>query len=145
MDWLEKIREDRKLDAKKFEGLDEDLCMLCLAQGQDKRSLIIDCFYDIKEVVPEAIDLSEVKDSIFEGLGFYLRICKTCRSMLLTHLGKWGEECKARRILEKDHDGESLHDYPEEATIPIMKNGIVVMLTEDQYAEYKGKKDEQKS
>ena len=31
----------------------EDKCQLCLAEGNDKRTLVIDCFYAVNEVVPD--------------------------------------------------------------------------------------------
>jgi len=38
------------IDDKRFEEHDEALCMLCGAYGNDKRSLLISCFYDISEL-----------------------------------------------------------------------------------------------
>ncbi len=103
---------DRKRieDKEKFNILDEAQCMLCGAHGNDKRNLIVDCMYDINEVVPEALSLHLVEGRL-QGHGFYLRICKSCRGGFLSMMGKWAETRKALRDLPKGHDGELLQEY----------------------------------
>lgn len=127
--------EARRQGADRFHNHDTDLCMLCHAYGEDKRSLFIDCFYAVDEVVPEALDIAEV-----EGRqGYYLRICKSCRAALLGRLREWRDERVARRDIPKDHDGED-EDWDAEADIPVRINGAVVMLTREQFDEYQAKR-----
>lgn len=102
-DLIERTQQRRNRDKERYEQHDSDLCMLCGAYGADKRSLFISCFYEVSEVVPEAIDLFEVEG--MEKRGYYLRICKTCRRHLLQHLQEWRKERVARREIPKDHDG----------------------------------------
>ena len=121
-----------------FEDHDQDLCMLCDAYGEDKRSLFIDCFYDVQEVVPEAFDLGDVEK--LKDRGYYLRICKNCRGELLAKLGGWRNEMVARRSISKDHDG---HDaaIEEGKDIPVRINGRIIYMTEPQFNIYKEKHD----
>lgn len=134
-DLLLQIDERRERDAKRWEERDGDLCMLCYAHGADKRSLFIECFYDISEVVPEAIDLFGCGENV-KDRGWYLRICKSCRAALLQRLQGWRNERVALRSLAKDHDGYIL-DLDEEGDIPVRIHGVGVMMTEEQYCEYK--------
>jgi hypothetical protein len=130
---LEDLLERRQRDKKRWKELDGDLCQLCHAYGPDKRNLFIHCGYAVHEVVPEAIDLSEVED--FETRGYYLRICKTCRAKLLEKMEEWRNERVARRDIPKDHDGEEYWDL--EKNIPVRVNGATVMMDEEEYAEYR--------
>ena len=88
---VEAIDQRRALDAKRFAEHDPNLCMICGDQDLDRRSLFLDCFYNIKEAVPEAIDLADCSAEV-NTRGFYLRICKDCRSELLQHLRDWRNE-----------------------------------------------------
>lgn len=89
-------------DRGRYENHDGDLCMLCGAHGSDKRNLFVSCLYAIHEVVPEAIDLRAAGT---ERVGYYLRICKSCRGRFLEGLGRWRAECIALRGTPMDHDG----------------------------------------
>src|SRR6185295_10477255 len=97
-DILEKTDRRRSEDAERYKNLDEAECMLCHAYGYDKRSLTLNCFYAVEEAVPEVIDLRKCGDDV-KALGYYLRICKTCRGALLQHLRQWRDERVARRHL----------------------------------------------
>ena len=77
----------------------DDTCMLCHAHGEDKRTLVISCFYDLTEVAEEFVPVDEVES------GYYLRICKSCRAALLHLLRDWCNERANRRGLVLDHDG----------------------------------------
>ena len=134
---LDGIRKDQEADAKRFKESDSDLCMLCHAWGSDKRSLFVSCFYQIKEIVPEFIELSLVEG--MEKRGYYLRICKTCRGRFLGHLRDWAEECITRRDIPKDHDGYELCGYDPIQNIPVRIDGVTVMLSEVEYEIYKAR------
>lgn len=139
------IDAKRKTDAERFEKLDQDECQLCYARGADKRSLIIHCLYDIQEVVPEAIDLSGVKDGIKEKMlvkcGYYLRICKACRGRLLAKLEEWRKECIAQILIPKNHDGEPTNEItPPDAYIPYRVYGRTRMVTKEEYPRLASKK-----
>lgn len=136
-DMMNTTRKRREADKETFENLDGDLCMLCHAYGSDKRSLTIDCFYDISEAIPEALDMHEVEHL----RGWYLRICKHCRGELLGILTEWREKMIARRVVPKDHDGNGLWDEDSELNIPVRVNGTTVMMTTDQYEEWKAKQN----
>lgn len=133
-DIISRTNGRREADKKRFEEHDDDLCMLCDAYGEDKRSLFISCFYEVSEVIPEAIDLFGVEK--FKGRGYYLRICKNCRGDLLNKLGEWRNEMIARREVPKDHDGHNEDDEPGQ-NIPIRINGRIIMMSEVQFAEWK--------
>lgn len=134
--------ERKAEDAVKFHALDEDACMLCDAYGADKRSLFIDCFYAVDEVVPEALNIHDV--GLERGRGYYLRICKSCRARLLGKLQEWRDECVARRGLAKDHDGgDDAWDEPER-NIPVRINGAVQMLTEAEWRAWRTTTDAQR-
>lgn len=121
---LDETAARRKADAKRFAKADEQLCMLCWAYGNDKRSLFVSCFYAVHEAVPEAIDLKE--------RGYYLRICKACRGDFLGKMRQWADERRALRDTPKDHDGHVSEENPE-ANIPVRIDGAIVMLTREQW------------
>ena len=108
-----------------------DICQLCNAEGPDHRTLLISCLYLLTEVVPEMEQVLE-KGRVF----YHLRICKSCRARLLDHLESWREECTARQRVLKDPDGNSVLQNPE-ATIPVRMHGTTVMMTPEQYEEYR--------
>jgi len=123
---LQNKNAQRKSDRKSFEKLDDNLCMICWAYGQDKRNLVIRCFYDVKEVVPEMLDLKE---------HFYARICKSCRASFLGKLREWRDKRVALRDISKDHDG-NFYDFDFERNIPVRINGAITMMTEEEHEEY---------
>jgi len=133
-DLLDKTRQKREADAKRFVEADHDLCMLCWAYGADKRSLILTCLYDIGEMGPEFIDLGECTGPL-KDRGFYLRICKSCRSKFLGYLQRWRDEQVGLRDLAKDHDGGLLVEDDPERNIPYRINGATVMLTHEEWLE----------
>lgn len=130
---LTKLGERREQDAKRWHDMDNDLCMLCHAYGPDMRSLFINCLYSIEEIVPEIIDLFKIEQ--FKDRGYYIRICKSCRGSLLGKMRDWRNERVALRSFSKDSDGEP---YDEEANIPVRISGATIMMTLDQYNEWKG-------
>ena len=132
---MDEIEKENETDAERYRESDEGLCMLCHAYGNDKRSLFVACFYRIKEIVPEFISLSLVEN--MERRGYYLRICKTCRGRFLGHLREWAAECKSRRDIPKDHDGDDLWDRDPIQNIPVRIDGMTVMLSELEYKIYK--------
>lgn len=119
---LDDLKQRKEQDKKRFEELDENLCMCCHAYGEDKRSFSLDCFYAIHEVIPEAIKTDD---------GYYLRICKHCRSRLLGMLKEWWEAGIERRSLDKDHDG--CEAPTPDRNIPIRVNGVTVMITQEEW------------
>lgn len=122
IDFLEQTKQRRADDAKAFEESDGDLCMMCHAYGDDKRTLLIRCLYDVHEVVPEALDTHEIRH--FSDGGYYIRICKSCRGRFLRMLGKWRSDCVALRHIPKDHDGDIYDD--NEGLVPVRKHGVIV-------------------
>lgn len=128
-DMLAKWKLEAEKDAEAYKALDDKLCMLCGAYGEDKRTLRCRYFYDLKEMVPEMLFL-KAEDS------FFLRTCKSCRGALLQRLAEWRDERVALRPEPKDHDGY-LADAPQdpEATIPIRKNGVLVNITQEEWDE----------
>jgi hypothetical protein len=133
---LEQAKESREQGKIDFDQHDHDLCMLCNAYGDDKRSLFISCFYDIQEVIPEALNVSDVET--VKDKGYYLRICKNCRGELLAKLSDWRNEMIARRDIPKDHDGHN-EEMEEGKDIPVRINGRTVYMTEVQFSIYKEK------
>lgn len=131
----------RAEDAERFKNLDDDLCQVCWAYGADKRSLFVSCFYDVKEVVPEFIDLHSCEGMEDRKNFYYLRICKTCRARFLMALKEWFDGRVQARDLPKDHDGYVESDNPERR-IPYRINGATVLLTADEYTEIKARRSE---
>lgn len=131
---IEEAKRRRQEDAHRFKDSDSDLCMCCHAYGEDKRSLWVDCFYEVREVVPEAIEINgvEPKPERHQG-GYYLRICKACRGRLLTMLGEWWRTGVDRRDIPKDHDGHDEFEPDPERNIPVRVNGAIVMLTREEW------------
>lgn len=135
---LDRVEQQRQHDKQRFEESDDDLCMLCHAYGADKRNLLISCFYDVSEVVPEAISLHYVEAYAHTKGGWYLRICKSCRARLLGMLAEWRAACIDMRDVPKDSDGDPMDAM---GTIPVRINGAVVMMSDEQYEEYQQRKD----
>lgn len=138
---LNKNKQRREADAKKFESLDGNLCILCHAYGADKRSLIVDCGYTIHEAVPEALDLFMIaQEDWFHKKGYFLQICKTCRSEFLQHMAEWYAERIAMRNVPKDHDGNPEEsDGDVNAMIPVRMFGSTVLMTPEAYESYQKK------
>ena len=139
-DYLARIKERRAADAKRYAELDEALCMICGAYGADKRSFWLSCFYAVNEVVPEVIDTFDVPDMPERMRGFYyLRICKVCRGNMLGKLKEWRDEGIAKRGMKLDHDGY-VEDDEAEGCVPVRINGMVVMMTLDEYQRWDAKR-----
>lgn len=137
-DMIAKSDARREADAARYTALDSDLCMLCGAYGQDKRSLWMDCGYAIHEAVPEVIDLFAVPTVMKALKGFYyLHFCKTCRAGLLAHLRRWRDERIAARGTAMDSDG--VPEEPEldadgiERNVPVRINGALTWMTAEEY------------
>lgn len=130
---VEKQRAMHNDGKKRYEELDSALCQMCYAYGNDKRSLFIQCFYSIEEVVPEAINLFLTPE---KDKGYKIRICKTCRGSLLRHLQTWRDDRIRYRNLAKTPDGD-VEYYATGKTIPVRINGATVMLDEEQYKNWR--------
>lgn len=142
MNWEQQIAIDKQRtidDALRYKELDENQCQLCHAEGPDKRSLFISCLYAVHEVVSEVIDLRGCDESVNDR-GYYLRICKSCRSRLLTMLGEWRRICIENRELPKDHDGHLVEVDPD-ANIPVRINGAIRMMTLGEYERWSAVKE----
>lgn len=135
-DIIKETERRRAHDAERYAAHDPDLCMLCHAYGADKRSLFVACGYAVYEAVPEAISLHACPNEVLRNRGYYLLLCKSCRSRLLGHMQQWRDECVALRGQPKDHDGHIEDDDPER-NIPVRVNGAVVMMTTEEYAHFK--------
>ena len=133
---LEKLIDRRKKrvadDAIRYKNLDLDECMLCHAHGEDMRSFFFSCVWDFGKSMEEPIDTGEINDLKFNG--YYLRICKSCRSELIGHIQQWRDDMVSRRGLPKDEDG-NLEEFNPETDIPIRVNGAIRMITLDQWNE----------
>jgi hypothetical protein len=103
--------------------MDDNICQLCYAEGPDKRTVVMSCFYDLKEIVPE-----------FDKIGgvYHLRVCKTCRSELLFRLQDWRKVAVSKREFPKDSDGWVELNEPGR-NIPVRILGAIVMLTREEY------------
>lgn len=132
--WRKRDAQDRR-DQEAFEQVDEEVCMLCEAKGEDKRTLRIDCFYDIKEAIPEALSLIYVKGE----KGYYLNICKDCRGELLLLLSEWRERMLLKRPLQKDSDGHP-YETDHERNIPVRQYGAIKMMSYEEYMQYENAK-----
>jgi hypothetical protein len=111
--------------------MDDNTCQLCYAHGLDKRTVVMSCFYNLTEAVPEFSEIGGV---------YHLRVCKTCRSELLIRLQDWGVEAKKKRGFPKGSDGEmtTLEELIEHGrNIPIRVFGAIVMLNKEEYDEWK--------
>lgn len=140
-DLLRETDERRERDKARFEALDGDLCQLCYAYGCDKRSLVVDCFYAVHELVPEAIDLHLVEGRLNKR-GYYLRICKRCRGEFLMAMQRWARERMTHRAELKDHDGDTLDDEDEERCVPMRVAGATVMMTVEQAEAHRARQKE---
>lgn len=133
---VSEMAERIKRDAVRFAESDDDLCMCCHAYGEDKRSLWIDCFYAVDEVIPEAINISGVDPSpTNHQRGYYLRICKSCRARFLGMMDTWWKDGVARRDIPKDHDGDIECETDPDRNIPVRIHGAVAMLTPAEWDE----------
>ena len=143
-DIIAETNAQRERDRVRYAEIDRDLCMLCGAYGADKRSLSVNCFYAVNEVVPEMIDLHAVEEKPGVHRGFYMLICKSCRARFLGHLEEWRTECIGLRGRKKDHDGYLEDGYMDDdpgaspRDIPVRENGIIVYLTREEWEARRG-------
>ena len=128
---LDEKADKRAADAVKFEALDEDACMICWAHGEDKQSIWLSCFYEVSEIVPEALDMGD--------RGFYLRVCKTCRGLILGAIGDAVDRRRITRGCPKGSDGD-LEVFDPDRNIPMRVNGATVMVTMAEYEQMKAKR-----
>lgn len=125
---MEKRAQQKAYDEALMAAYSEDRCMLCHAYGEDKRTFMARCFYDMKEAVPELIYVANVPSLqvAFPGHDdqYFLRICKSCRGDLLGTLKQWGDRRRARRGLPMDEDGADLEpvlDYDASEGVPYIR------------------------
>jgi hypothetical protein len=118
--------------------VDKNLCALCHAAGQDKRFLMVDCFYQLTEVVPEFQVIRNPSGRDHYGMW----ICKTCRGRLLEHLKVWHDECVQMRGLPKDSDGAPVDDDPQR-NIPVRLNGATLMMTKEEFERFEKYRQQQ--
>jgi len=102
---LEESERSRQADAETYASLDQEICQICGAYGEDKRSLYMGCFYALKEIAPEFLSLWHVGTSEDMKRLFYLRICKSCRAEILGAVKKALNTRRALRSRKLDHDG----------------------------------------
>jgi hypothetical protein len=140
-DMLSQKRTQRERDAETFKTCDDDLCMICLAYGADKRSLFISSLYEMKEIAPEFLDLFAVPE--FKNRGYYLRICKSCRGEILSAIREAINTRRALRDAPKNYDGYV--DYESERNIPVRIDGRTVMLADWEFEEYQRKQAAKKA
>jgi len=139
-DIIEKAKKEKEEDRIRHKEHDGDLCMACHSYGADKRSLMVTCFYDIKELVPEFINLSGCHEEDNPLRRFhYMRICKTCRGRFLKMLKEWFRYCTNFRDTPKNHDG-CVEEFDEERNIPVRINGATVMMDEEEFKQYNKEK-----
>lgn len=130
--------EEIEVDSKKrYEALDWDECQMCGAHGNDKRSFIMRCFYNMVEVVPEMISLRTVDDDVMQADQWFLRICKRCRGELLDKLREWAQVCRERRGDPMDHDGHDMYPDGSDRVYPVRVHGRIKMMTEAEATSYK--------
>lgn len=130
-DIFAELAAQREKDRQRYESQDDDLCMICHAYGSDKRSLFVSCGYQMKEAVPEMIDLFACGESV-KGRGYYLNLCKSCRGSLLVHFREWANERRELRPLPKDHDGH-LEDEDTDDLVPVRMDGATVYMSLEDY------------
>ena len=109
---LERIDNEREIDRERWENLDWDTCQVCGSVGEDRRTLFIRCFYQLKEVSSLFIDLFHVENH--KDGGYALRICKGCRSALLSKLAEWITEGGRLKYGNLDDDGILSFDSKED-------------------------------
>lgn len=137
--YLQEQRDRRERDAKRFRESNEDLCMLCGAEGPDMRSFFFRYFWNFGDTNgDDVVDVSGVEELNFNG--YYIRTCKSCRSEFIGLLETWIQEMKERRGLPKDEDG-CLEELNEDANIPIRVNGNIQMITEAEWYRRKRETD----
>jgi hypothetical protein len=122
-------------DQERYDALNGDRCQICYARGADKRNLVVECFYAVNEVVPEAIDLS-FKDE----RGYFLRICKTCRGEFLRHMKAWADDRRKLRCVEKDHDGAVLENVQPGLSNSMRCDDPTITMSGPEYDAYLGVK-----
>lgn len=111
---------------------EKDVCVLCGADGQDKRTLVVDCFYDMTEAASE---FAKVPGSfLYHSNGYHMRICKSCRAGFIGAVREWVADSKAKRGLPMDGDGNL---ECADGHIPVRVDGAVVYMTDEQYAEHR--------
>lgn len=137
MEDILKQAEKRRAESKRrWDNMNEDLCMLCHAYGADKRNVFIQCGYEMQEAVPEFIDLHDCGHEVWQH-GYYLRVCKNCRGAMLASLREWANRQRGLRRLAKDHDGYlGDSDY----LIPARIDGVAVWMEPHKYREHIARK-----
>jgi hypothetical protein len=106
------------------------VCKICRNEGQDHRTLCLKNLYDLSEISDNLIFDEETKL-------FRIPSCKRCRGDFMRLLGEW---CRGEHITNEDHDaycGDSKAVINPEATIPVRIDGVLKMLTPEEFDEWR--------
>lgn len=96
-----------------------ELCARCGEPGPDRRTIEIDCFYDLSEVSSKL----KLVGSSTSANAYRVRVCKECRGQFMEML---------RNFL--DNPCTLVEPPPDpEANIPVRVMGHIVMMTKDQF------------
>ena len=98
---VEQVKKRRKIDKEIWENMPRGVCQVCNGEGDDRRSLIINVGYELKEVSNKFLDLTLIFDSPMYGL----RMCKGCRGALMAKLSEWLKEKGRLRFENLDEEG----------------------------------------
>ena len=67
--------------------MSEEKCQRCGEVGQDRRTINMECFYDMSELgIPFR---TSTTDSRTQGMIFSLRVCKDCRAAWMRSIKNW--------------------------------------------------------
>src|SRR3990170_6304572 len=107
---IQESQARREHDAKRWNHMKSNVCQVCGTEGNDRRTLLISCLYNLSEVSDQFIDLFNVNEKL-QGM-FGVRICKGCRAQLMIKLSEWINEGGRKADSHLDDDG--IYSYSKE-------------------------------
>ena len=107
----------------------EQYCPICCREMHDQRHVLVECFYQVDEIVKSAKPTSITKriGETTENrrcMAYQVNCCKQCRGEFMGMMKRWSE-------------GEFIEVDDKDATVPVRINGATRMMTVEQYENWK--------
>jgi hypothetical protein len=126
------------LDRKRLEAKETimELCQICNQEGEDRRTLHLQYFYDMSEIsdklVKEEVTIRFADGHEVKNVFWTIRTCKDCRGHFLDVVRRW---TSGEFVTQTEDDPER--------NIPVRVDGRVVMMTTEEWQSHTASLDDE--